>query len=46
MELSRNELNNISGGMSLRIKLYVVGGIFTFIAGVLDGFLRPLRCNI
>ena len=44
MELSKEELNNISGGIALRYKYYIVGGILTFFAGLLDGFLRPLRC--
>ena len=45
MELSRKELNNISGGGVIKAKMYVFGGMITFIIGILDGFLRPLKCN-
>ena len=43
MELSKKELNSISGG---GISGYLIfSGIFTFIIGVIDGFTRPLKCN-
>lgn len=43
MELSKNELNSISGG---GISGYLIlGGIVTFIIGIIDGFTRPLKCN-
>ncbi len=45
MELTKEELNNISGGMAIRAKVYLIGGVITFVIGILDGFLRPLRCN-
>ena len=43
MELSKNELNNISGGEIAGY--FILGGIFTFIVGFMDGFTRPLKCN-
>jgi len=43
-ELSSNELNNISGGNGFAIGLGIIAGI-TFIIGVIDGYVRPLRCN-
>ena len=45
MVLKKEELNEvIGGGISLSI-LGIIGAIGVFIAGVVDGFLRPLRCN-
>ncbi len=45
MYLKEQELNEIAGG-SIN---YAVAGILTaigvFIAGVVDGILRPLKCN-
>lgn len=41
--LSNYELNNISGG---GYGWYLVlGGAITFLIGVIDGYLRPLKCN-
>ncbi len=45
MELSREELKKINGGGIFRYKFIVLGGIISFIAGILDGYTRPLRCN-
>lgn len=44
MQLTNKQLYNISGG-SILSKSLVFGGIITFIIGVIDGFLRPLKCN-
>jgi lactobin A/cerein 7B family class IIb bacteriocin len=43
-ELNKQELLNISGGFGKWAIMGIVGGI-TFIIGVIDGFVRPLRCN-
>lgn len=43
-ELSVKELNSISGGNHFAIGLAIAAGI-TFIIGVIDGYVRPLRCN-
>lgn len=45
MKLSNHELNKIEGGMVFRTGGLVLGGLFTFILGLVDGFLRPLKCN-
>lgn len=43
MKLTTNELKNIKGGGA---GVYVlVGGIIVFIIGVIDGYVRPLKCN-
>ncbi len=45
MILEENELQMISGG-GIGIKIAAaIGAIGVFIAGVIDGILRPLRCN-
>ena len=45
MVLSKEELNDISGGTAIKVKLYALGGLLTFLIGFFDGFTRPLRCN-
>lgn len=41
--LTNEELKNINGGGT---RLYIViGGIVTFLIGLLDGIFRPSRCN-
>ena len=42
-ELSVNELSDVKGG-GAAIGLAIVAGI-TFLIGVIDGFVRPLRCK-
>ena len=44
-ELNNNELKRINGGA---IKWAVIGifvGAGAFIAGIVDGFLRPFKCR-
>ncbi|MDD3821934.1 MAG: class IIb bacteriocin, lactobin A/cerein 7B family [Bacilli bacterium] len=43
-QLSNNELMNISGGLSLWGAMGIISGII-FIIGVIDGFVRPLKCH-
>ncbi len=43
--LTDKELLNISGGSIKWTLALVAGTIITFIAGVIDGYLRPLKCN-
>ena len=43
-ELSVNEMHEVEGGSKAVIGLAIVAGI-TFLIGVVDGFVRPLRCN-
>lgn len=43
MILTDNELYSINGG---GYSFYViVGAAITFLIGVVDGYLRPLKCN-
>ena len=45
MKLDKRELKDISGGgWSIGAGL-LVGGIITFIIGLIDGYVRPLACN-
>lgn len=45
MELSKNELINIHAGAS-KIGIGIIfGGLITLIVGIIDGYLRPLKCN-
>ena len=44
-ELNKNELMSIEGGgNAVAIGLAIAAGI-TFIIGVIDGYVRPLKCN-
>ena len=41
--IESNELVNIKGGAA---KWIIIGGsIFSFLVGLVDGFLRPVKCN-
>lgn len=43
--LEKSELININGGgISFGLGAAIVGGII-FIVGVIDGYVRPLKCN-
>lgn len=44
VELNNNELKTIYGGIGFWTGAGIVG-IFIFLAGVIDGFTRPLKCN-
>lgn len=44
-KLTKDELMNIEGG-ALKFGILVgIGAAVTFIVGVIDGFVRPLKCN-
>lgn len=45
MELSKKELNEITGGGIFGRRFLIFGGIISFIAGIIDGYTRPLKCN-
>jgi lactobin A/cerein 7B family class IIb bacteriocin len=45
MELSKYELANIYGGGFKYGIAIGIGAVITFIIGVIDGYLRPLKCN-
>ncbi|HPF83414.1 MAG TPA: bacteriocin [Bacilli bacterium] len=41
--LTKKELNEVKGG---GIGTYLlIGGIIVFIIGIVDGYVRPLKCN-
>lgn len=43
MILTNEELNNINGG---GFGIFIgIGLLFTMIVGIVDGYLRPLKCN-
>lgn len=44
IQLSDKELKNVKGGLSITAG-FVIGAIVIFLAGVIDGFVRPLSCN-
>lgn len=44
-ELSQKELKNISGGAVSWKFLAAVPLAISLIAGIIDGYLRPLKCN-
>ena len=43
--LTNEELNDISAGAIKWTVGITVGAILSFIAGVIDGFMRPLGCH-
>lgn len=44
-EISKNELRSINGGgFSLGLGI-LIGGLGAFFIGVVDGFVRPLKCR-
>ncbi len=43
--LTNEELLNIGGGKVSWQLVGAVMGLFTLIAGIVDGYLRPLKCN-
>lgn len=42
--LTIEEEKNIIGGYNI-IKLASLAGVVTFLIGLLDGYMRPLKCN-
>lgn len=45
MALQDEELMSLTGG-AIKYGLWtVIGGVITFIIGIIDGYLRPLSCN-
>ena len=43
--ISDEELYSIKGGFSKPLIVGIVGSAITFIIGVIDGYIRPLKCN-
>ena len=48
MVLKQQDLINIHGGASVKnVGLGIIIAAFgSFIIGIIDGFLRPLKCNV
>jgi len=44
-QLSVKELENINGGAIKWGVIAAIGAGITFIIGVIDGIVRPLKCN-
>lgn len=45
VELQKEELVDIIGGASKLTIGVIIGIVGTLLAGILDGFMRPLKCN-
>ena len=45
MNLTKNELLNIQGGGVSFGLLTLLGAGIVFLIGVIDGYVRPLKCN-
>ena len=43
-KLNKKDLMSVNGGGILAVGLLIGAGI-VFIIGVIDGFMRPLKCN-
>lgn len=43
--LTDKELNLINGGAIKWTIGLAIGSLITLIAGIIDGYLRPLKCN-
>lgn len=43
-QLTQEELKEVKGGWSIA-GIFGLGTLFTFIIGVVDGYLRPLNCR-
>lgn len=43
-KLTDKELKEIQGGWSIT-GIFGLGALFTFLIGVIDGYLRPLNCR-
>ncbi len=44
-DLTKNEMKNIKGGGLSAAAIIGIGALVTFLAGIIDGFVRPLGCN-
>lgn len=42
--LTEKDLKQVSGGFNWSIGI-AIGGFLTLLAGIIDGYLRPLKCN-
>ena len=44
-ELNKNELNDVKAGAIRWGIVGIIGGIITFIVGVIDGYTNPSKCR-
>ncbi len=44
-KLNNEEMKYVSGGGISILGFFGIGSLVTFLAGVIDGFARPLKCN-
>ena len=44
-ELEMNDSKRINGGGISALGVFGIGSLITFIAGIIDGFARPLKCR-
>lgn len=42
--LSNKELKEVKGGAAVGAYI-LIGGLIVFLIGVIDGYVRPLKCN-
>lgn len=40
ISLTKEEMNEINGGISIGTTIFVLGGLISFIIGVIDGMMR------
>ena len=43
--LTNNEMLSINGGLVSWSVIALIGAAISFITGIIDGYLRPLKCN-
>ena len=44
-KLNDNEMMNINGGSVSAGTIFLIAAGVTLVAGIIDGIIRPLRCN-
>ena len=45
MILNENELHKVTGGSINWTTISIIGTVISFIAGIVDGYLRPISCH-
>jgi hypothetical protein len=45
IKIQNEELSDIEGGGFSIGAILAIGGIVTFFIGIIDGYVRPLKCN-
>ena len=43
--LNKEEMIKVNGGGVSAWAIFGIGAAIVFIAGIIDGFVRPLKCN-